>query len=54
MLFRSRKVAARATQVEYVTLDWMGESRGDYRLRMEVTDLNGQKKSSRETTLTIR
>ncbi len=49
-----RKVAARATQVEYIALDWMGESRGDYRLRIEVTDLNGQKKSSRETTLTIR
>ncbi|MEQ1692217.1 MAG: GWxTD domain-containing protein [Gemmatimonas sp.] len=54
MLSFDRKVAARATQVEYIALDWLGESRGEYRLRIEVTDLNGQQKSSRETTFTIR
>ncbi|MBL0170716.1 MAG: GWxTD domain-containing protein [Gemmatimonadaceae bacterium] len=49
-----RKVAASATQVEYIALDWLGESRGEYRLRIEVADINGQKKSARETSFTIR
>ena len=49
-----RTVAARANQVEYIALDWLGESRGEYRLRIEVTDLNGQKKRLRETSFTIR
>ena len=54
MMSFDRKVAPRNTQVEYIALDYLGESRGTYRVRIEVTDLHSQRKSARETTLTIR
>ncbi len=49
-----RTVAARGTQVEYIALDWLSDARGDYRLRVEITDLVSQQARARETTFTIR
>jgi hypothetical protein len=46
--------AAKPVQVEYLTLDWLGDSRGDFRLRVDVTDLVTNKMSSRETRFRIR
>ena len=48
-----RNTPARATQVEYLTLDWIGDARGEYRLRVEVTDLNGKQTGARETRFRI-
>lgn len=48
-----RNVAARATQVDYLTLDWLGDARGEYRLRLEVTDRQTNRTSARETRFRI-
>ncbi len=45
---------AKPVQVEFLTLDWLGESRGDYRLRVDVTDLVANRTSRRETRFRIR
>jgi GWxTD domain-containing protein len=49
-----RSVAARGTQVDYVALDWIAETRGTYRLRVAITDQQTQETRSRETTFTMR
>ncbi len=49
-----RTVAPRATLVEYVTLDWLADARGEYRLRVEVTDLHTRQARVRETTFVVR
>lgn len=49
-----RSVAARSTQVDYVALDWLAETRGTYRLRVAITDQQTQQTRSRETTFTMR
>lgn len=48
-----RNVAAREIQVDYLTLDWTGESRGDYTLRVEITDMYGKRVVVRETRFRI-
>lgn len=49
-----RAVAAANTLVEYLSLDLSDSPVGEYRLRVESTDLVSQKKASRETTFCIR
>ena len=48
-----RNVAAKPTQVEYLSLDWLGDARGEYRLKIEVTDLVTNRAVSRETRFRI-
>ncbi len=49
-----RTAPARATQVEYLALDWQGNARGDYRVRLEVTDLLSKLTRTRDTNISIR
>ena len=49
-----RAVAAAATQVEFLKLDLSSSPVGEYRLRVEVTDLQNQMKTSRQTEFRIR
>ena len=49
-----KTAAAAATLVEYLSLDMASSPAGSYRLRVEVTDLATQKKSSRDTEFRIR
>lgn len=45
---------ARERQVEYLSLDWKGDARGEYTLRVTVTDLTNNRSTVRETKLRIR
>ena len=49
-----RTAAAAATIVEFFSLDLSEQSAGQYRLRVEITDLGNGKKTSRTTEFTIR
>lgn len=49
-----RTAAAAATIVEFFSLDLSEQSSGQYRLRVEITDLGNGKKTSRSTEFTIR
>ena len=49
-----RTVASAPTAVEFLKLDLSGSPAGDYRLRVDVTDLATQRKTSRQTELRIR
>lgn len=49
-----RTLRNKGTQVEYLLLDGLGESAGDFQLRLEVTDLVTKKTSVRETTFRVR
>lgn len=48
-----RNVKAQATQLDYFILDWVGDARGEYRLRLDITDLVTNKVATRETRLRI-
>jgi len=49
-----RAVASANTLVEYLSLDLSDSPSGEYRLRVDITDLANQKKTSRQTAFTIR
>ncbi len=49
-----RNVAAKATQTDYFALDWVGDARGEFQLRVAVTDLQTNRVSSRDTRCRIR
>lgn len=49
-----RTLHSHGTQVEYVLLDGLGESAGDFQLRLEVTDLVTKKVNVRETIFRVR
>lgn len=48
-----RLLPARGTQVDNITLDGLGDARGDYRLRVDVKDVIANRTTSRETRLTV-
>ena len=49
-----RTVASANTLVEYLSLDLSDSPSGEYRLRVDITDLANQKKTTRQTAFTIR
>jgi len=49
-----RKVATMPVQADYVALDWLGDARGEYQLRIEVTDLVTNRISTSNTTFRLR
>ena len=49
-----RQVAATATAQDLVVLDWLGDARGDFRRRLEVTDLENNHVRTREATFRVR
>jgi len=49
-----RTLPARATQVEYLTLDGIGISAGEYTLRLKITDRVNQRAATRVTRLSVR
>jgi GWxTD domain-containing protein len=49
-----RNVAAQAIQTDYFALDWLGDARGEFQLRLAVTDLHTNRVSSRDTRFRIR
>jgi GWxTD domain-containing protein len=49
-----RRVAAKAIQAEYFALQWLGDARGEFQLRLAVTDLLTNRVSARDTRFRIR
>jgi GWxTD domain-containing protein len=49
-----RSVSARATQVDYLTLDGLGKTEDVYMLRLMVTDLVNNQSTTRTTLLTVK
>ena len=49
-----RNVATKSVQADYVALDWLGDARGDYQMRIEVTDLVTNRVSTQSTTFRLR
>ena len=48
-----RNATSNTTQVDYLALDWLGDARGEYRLRLDVTDRQTNQTRSRETRFRI-
>lgn len=54
MVTFERSAAAKNVQADYFALDWLGDTRGDFELRLAVTDLHTNRVTSRDTRFRIR